>query len=552
MAEKAEAVSDWEDVPSVAYAQPKGGGWEDVPAPQAAPALDPTDTAANATMGNPNKQDLKGVAEDYLKQIAHNVSFGLAEKGSAKINEMLGKGTYDENLARNRADMAAAGQRIGIGGQVASALAGGGLAASGLSNLGVTAVGRLAPTAGIIPKVLAGGVEGAGYGAAYGAGNTDTGKPEDYVRNAIEGAKTGGIVGAAAPVVLGAASRLVTPLPSASPERLRMANVLKNEGVDVSAGNLTGNPTLRYAEDTISKLPLGTLIAKNPSEGSMQQLTQAALRKAGIDAPEATADVLQKGFQKIGGQIGSIQTKYPVAVDEALIGEATNIADGIPALLPGRQASANHFLNKVISGQEISPEIAQTTRTQLNRSIRAQNGPQGDKEYQGVLIEIKNALDDALTRTIQKSGNAGDVTALQQARQQYANLHTISDALYSSGAQGQLGTLTPAALQTALARSVGKSNYMQGRGQLNDLASASRAILPTPPESGTFTRHGIMSPVKAAIGLAAQPLVNSRPAQAYLGNQLLPRGIGNELTPPVVAGLLAARDAQKRKGLLSP
>ena len=196
--------------------------------------------------------------------------------------------------------------------------------------------------------------------------------------------------------------------------------------------------------------------------------------------------------------------------------------------------------------------MAQATRTQLNRAIRGQNGPNGDKDYQGLLLDLKNSLDDALTRTIQATGNSAHVAQLQQLRQQYANLHTLSDSLFSSGARGQLGQLTPGALQGGMARGLGKGAYMRGKGDLTPLASASKAILPQVPDSGTATREGILNPLKWALSLPGQLAVNSRPAQAYWGNQLLPQGVGTTAAPPVIGGILAEQEQRRRaRGLLA-
>ena len=218
--------------------------------------------------------------------------------------------------------------------------------------------------------------------------------------------------------------------------------------------------------------------------------------KAGLPAGEIpTADVLKKGFDTVGGKIGSIQKAYPVQVDQTLLDEVTNTSGDIPLLEAGRQGSAQHFVDKLVSGQTLSPEIAQATRTQLNRAIRGQNGPNGDKDYQGILLDLKNSLDDAVDADDSDERQCCAIVAqLQQLRQQYANLHTLSDSLYSSGARGQLGQLTPGALQTGMARALGKGAYMRGKGDLTPLASASKAILPQVPDSGTTTREGVLNP----------------------------------------------------------
>jgi hypothetical protein len=73
------------------------------------------------------------------------------------------------------------------------------------------------------------------------------------------------------------------------------------------------------------------------------------------------------------------------------------------------------------------------------------------------------------------------------------------------------------------------------------------------PDSYTATREGILDPIKWLLAGPAQLMVNSRPAQAYLGNQLLSRGASAAVARPAlpaVTGLLDSRS--QNRGLLSP
>lgn len=542
-------MADWEVVsqtPIETAAQaPQAGGWEVV---DQKPIAAPGEDISPSTMGgNIKPGDLKQMAEDYMTQIANAATFGLAAKAKAGIHSALGEGSYDELLKKYRQQNEEAGKRIGTTGQIAAGLAGGGALASGLGRMGVTAVGNLSPEAGIIARTLAGGAEGAGYGAAYGAGNTDTGNLEDYVKNAIAGGKMGALVGAAIPATLSVGARAITPAPIQSAERARLGNILAQEGVPLSAGDRTGSGVLRTLEDVTAKLPFGTALG-NPRAGQMEAVTQAAAQRAGLPAGEITGDVLKQGQQAVGGRIANIQKQYPIAVDQPFLNDVLEVANGIPFLAKDRQGAVKTFLNRLVNNQgEIDPAMASATRSQLRRSINAHNGPNGDKEYQTALIDIRDALDNALTRTIQAGGNPAHVAELQQARQQYANLQVLQDALHRSGGGT---TLTPAALKSAQTSSLGKNAYMQGRGDLTDLAKGSSQLLRPVPDSFTATREGMLNPFKWAAGGAGQLALTNPIMQRYWGNQLLPAGVANEVAPPVIGGLLA--DQQRRRGLLSP
>jgi len=498
-------------------------------------------------------------AEDVLTRGVSSASFGLAEKAKAKVHATLGDGTYDENLAKYRGQVEEAGKNLGSTGALTSDVVGGLLTGSTLARAGVTMVGRLPAAAPLLTKMGIGGLEGSAYGAAHGAGHTDTGKLEDYAKNILEGAKGGAVVGMAAPAVAQTVQRAITPFAAANPAHADMAGILDRFGVGTTAGQRTGNATLRMMEDTMAKLPLGRMIGGNPGANQMEQVTRAAMQRSGITpgpGVTATPDVLAAAHQNLGTAIGGIQARYPVAIDPPLVNSVAQIMQDLPLLQPGQQGTVRHFLTRLTGGANgapmLTPEEAQVTRTQLNRMIRAQNGMNGDKNYQETLISVKNALDGALERTIHAGNQPGDVQALQQLRQQYANLTSLTDAIASSQAAGAHGVLTPTALSAATARSVGKGNAAQGVGDLNELGRASSGLLRSPPDSGTATRDSIWDPIKVLASPAAA-LINRPWAQRYWGNQVMPHGPSPPAAYPSVIGAGTAGEDQferARRGLL--
>lgn len=299
-------------------------------------------------------------------------------------------------------------------------------------------------------------------------------------------------------------------------ERARLLKVLTDAGVPVSAGVKTNNPTLRLAEDTVAKLPGGQWIAKDPNAGRMEALTRAALERSGSNATAGTHDVLKAHREALGEGIGKIQAQHPIPIDAQFLNDLAEIEHAAPTLNSGEKA-VTHFTDKLTEKPVIDPMLAQRYRTQLNRAIGNAEG-----DHKAALIDLKGALDDGLERAMQVKGATDDITALKKLRQQYANTMTLTDALHRSGAAGDLGTLTPTALKAALSRSVGKSQYMNGAGDLNDLATASSALLRAPNDTMTATRDGILNPVKWALSIPGQLAVNSRPAQAAYSAMRMP------------------------------
>lgn len=135
-----------------------------------------------------------GYIDAATRNIADVVTFGLADRAGAYVNPIINRAlgldtpdeTYDQSLARERAQTADAPAAIKIpsqiAGGVAQAVLAGPAVAAGAARAGLTALPKAAQFAGL----------GAAEGAAQAAGHGE---------NIATGALVGGAVGAAAPAV---------------------------------------------------------------------------------------------------------------------------------------------------------------------------------------------------------------------------------------------------------------------------------------------------------------------------------------------------------------
>lgn len=172
---------------------PMGGATGNVPAP-----------VVQASMSYGDQMASVGSALDKGVRLAANgATFGLADKFAGGMDALTGQApSYDAGVKAQRAET----QKIrdaspGVAAVVEGA---GGLASGvGLLKSGITLAGRLG--SGMLPRVLGYGAEGAGYGAAHGAGNAYSDKAADYIEAAKHGATAGAAIGAGLPI-LGAAA----------------------------------------------------------------------------------------------------------------------------------------------------------------------------------------------------------------------------------------------------------------------------------------------------------------------------------------------------------
>lgn len=456
-----------------------------------------------------------------------------------------------------------------------------------------TTAGQYAQTAGEFTPALLGGGEGllskiatrvaAPALASETAGQITKGTDvEPYARVA------GSLL---SPTMLNLGRRVITPLP-ATAERTNLANTLRGEGVDLTAGQATGSKPLQWAESTFGDMPGAGGRAGQMMTDQGEQFTNAALRRVGEDAPRATPDVIDNAFNRIGGQFQQIGSRNHLVPDQQLVNDLGAVRDnynrvvGPSARAPAVQDTIADITHQVRgNGGVLAGDQYNALASQLGSDARAaRNDPYLQRALQG----HKDALDDAFERSLQASGNTQDLNALREARNQYRNLMVVEKAATGAGSNAAEGLISPSSLRNAVVQQ-NRRSYARGQGDFADLARSGEALLKPLPQSGTAPRlnmqHALQTlgtviggaagsaggPAGAAAGAmtgiaapaAAGRLLMSRPVQSYLGNQALLPGAGDTSTRALARALMAStpsrigdiprvyidtRDAEKRSG----
>jgi hypothetical protein len=189
----------------------------------------------------------------------------------------------------------------------------------------------------------------------------------------------------------------------------------------------------------------------------------------------------------------------------------------------------------------------QAMRSRLSR--QANNNRQADPDLSEVLRGMRNALDDAMGRSIAPA----DQQAWQTARRQYGAQKDIEKAASRAGEATAEGQITPANLRN-VASANNRGAYARGEGQFSELGRAGAGIMNPLPNSGTAQRYNALQLTNqatlGAIPAAAGRILMSRPmqggpgfGQGYLANQLLTPHMGN--LPSRQEALLRALLAQE-------
>lgn len=372
----------------------------------------------------------------------------------------------------------------------------------------------------------------------------------------------GSIAGQSLPGML---KRAVTPFPI-SAERQASVDTLRKEGVEPTAGDVTGSKTLKYAEHALGGAPGSGGAYHEAKEAIDSQYAKAALKRIGEDAPRATPEVMERAATRIGKQFDDLSARNKAKPDVQYAQDILKaqqdydhlFVDPLKKPIVGKivENAINHILRGTMDG-----EVYQAQRSMLERMRR---GYRQDPELSGFIAEVRDALDGVMERSI-KQNNPGDLGAWKEVRNQYRNMLTLERVTSGAGESAAEGTISPARLRQAAVATGGRKSYAQGEGDFGELARAGNSILTQPPTSGT-TERAFLHAVPAAIGggiagamggspeallaaitgAAAPGVVGrglmSKPAQEYLKNQLAAKlNISPSALDKIVRAALASR-----------
>lgn len=376
----------------------------------------------------------------------------------------------------------------------------------------------------------------------------------------------GALAGGMAPNMIG---RALTPAPS-NAVRQGHVNTLRNEGVtDLTAGQVTGAMPLRWMEAATLDTPMTGARLPTMMERQAEQFTQAALRRAGINAPRATQDVIDQGFTQLGQRFDALANASTARMTTADANRITTALRNYERLTPPRNQvdAVREYLQNLVThaGNPIPGPVYARYRSQIEKDARALQV--SDPMAAETLRNIRNVLDDAVERGMPQAQRG----QWRETRNQYRNLLVVSKAAGAAGEGAANGLISPAQLAGATKQLHGLRNYQRGRGDYAQLARAGEAIMKPLPQSGTAPRLMAMQlgqtvaggaagaaagggdPTTTTIGAllpwiirgAAGRALMSRPAQRYLTNQAFPNGLTNAAQSSRVGGALATPEAMQ-------
>lgn len=365
----------------------------------------------------------------------------------------------------------------------------------------------------------------------------------------------------ATPLAMNAASRLISPgMNALNSEQQRLAELLKNEGVNLTPGQQTGSKPIQTLESVLDNLPFSSGMSATEKAGQNAAFNKAVLSRAGISAEAATPDVLNTAKTRLGNEFERISQATTVNLDKNFLSDLQGVVSQYGQKLPSQQKEVfNSYVSDILNtGNQMPGTTYQITRSDLGRY--AKSIVNTDPRLSNALNGLKSALDSAFNR----SAPSAMQDALGSANSQYGNLKTILKAAAAQGEMGASGNIAPAQLYSAARNAVGTDRFATGKGDLNDLARAGEVFLKgNVPNSGTAQRSlwqnllthtpgaivggagagAIANPasIPAIIAALSTPPAVKAAMQSRLGTAYLTNQLGTAMAPNVNRQLLAAQ-----------
>jgi hypothetical protein len=321
---------------------------------KAAPPQDQYQQAASQEQAD---MQAKGIdtGAGFTRRLAHGATLGADSTILAGLQaplEAIKRGVplsegYNYAKAREDQIMNQSRENTGALGTAAEVL-GGGVAAGGLANAGVTASRLLAPGAGLLKRAAASALDTSALGGFTGA--MEGNGLQERGANALKGAAIGGLVGGGLPIVGSVAGALASPIVSnirarINPEGYATSQVARavsesgqtpqQIGGTIAQANAEGQPfTLADALGNPGQRMLSS-VARAPGQGRTEAVNFLESRQAGQG--RRVANALSEGFDapQTAAQAERAMTAARDTAADAEYGAVRNGAsqvDVVPAL----------------------------------------------------------------------------------------------------------------------------------------------------------------------------------------------------------------------------
>lgn len=375
-----------------------------------------------------------GYIDDVVRSIASGVTFGYADELAAKGNELFGSGTYEENLAKERARDQQIPAAISIPGEIAGAVGSTLLAAPVAAGTGLLRATQALPQAARFAGL------GAAEGALAGSGNAVEGQ---RLQGAGAGAAIGGAVGSAAPTIVRGIAK----------GGRAVRNALSPEA------NLSADLTRAIARDGDDPASL------------MARTNDLSINRPGVvTLADAGGENVRGLVERVAQTPGAGRTQVVPALTGRQQGQAMRLANDLKSLT-GTHRSAVETINETMTArsaaarplyeQAMAVDIAQDQRvveailaetstgwgrsilnsTAVKRTLQTEYGVTGTPGLEHMMPVIdawKKAADDIIGDAV-RSGQANKARVISQMRDRVVSVVDEANPAYKAARDAWAG-----------------------------------------------------------------------------------------------------------------
>lgn len=302
-------------------------------------------------------------------------------------------------------------------------------------------------------------------------------------------------------------------------ETARMANVLRESGVDVSTGQGRGSQALMRMEGRLQ-----------PTDEQLAAVTEATMRRFGSTAKVATPTNLAAVEKSLVDQMDSAVAGATIIPNQNQAASAIDVAANYVARVPAGQLTprvrgiANEIRALATAGKDVPLSRLKTWRSDIGALTVSPDAATREAAH-----ALRALLDDMTDTALTAAGRSSDIQSLAKAREAYRDYIGVRDAASRAGAEA--GILSPQALNQSMIRAQGREAYATGRSTpMTDFTRSAAATLRPAPAVSPGGVRSISEALPAALGAAG--------AGGAIGAGLGPLGaiiggVGGALAPAV-------------------
>lgn len=404
---------------------------------------------------------------------------------------------------------------------------------AGLFLPGVAASGKfIGAGANTLERAARAGVASSGFGAIYGAGNTDGGF-QDRAQAAGIGALAGFATGAGG-------QKLVETLdPALRAASVNAARRLSREGVDLTPGQILGQTPgvgglIRRTEDAWASIPFTGGAVVSARERATQTMNRAAINAGLKEIGERLPKGVNAGFEaidyaqtKMSEAYDAILPRVTAQADRSFLRDVDDLLTDAAVKLPDNYAKQfeaiirQRVLRNFGTGGPVTGEQFKALESQLGTLARSalQSGDGASRDLGFMIGDAQKLVRDLVARQ-----NPAEGEAIRNINRGYAKLKRAEKAAASRGALRNEGVFSPAQYSSAVAGGASQSQRARGGALMQDFATdANKVMPPLIGNPGTADRLGMLGVLSGAANFAtmgapiiATGLAYSGPAQKAL------------------------------------